>query len=274
MKRAFTLIELLVVMGIIGTLGVMSVSSYRALTTGMADRSAVVAAQSFIDLASQRAQVDRAPIRLYFYDELLQKESGDGTRSLVGRGIAFAVRATGRVTGLSRDEGDEIVEDEFGDLDQIYSTDEALARYAKPGSGKKVGTTFYLMDDSGSTFEASPAVVAMDYQEPYVVSGESVTGGEATSGGGEGLKAIRVCGFRKLKGSTPNVGDAYGKSFATLVLPDGYFFSESPPTGVERKRVSSAEIRSTGAASVSQNVYRYKPSSSSTTRVGTAKGRN
>ena len=54
-KRAFTLVELLVVVGIMATMGTMSIGGYFAIARGMADRGAFATATSVISLAQERA---------------------------------------------------------------------------------------------------------------------------------------------------------------------------------------------------------------------------
>ncbi|MBO7483226.1 MAG: type II secretion system protein [Kiritimatiellae bacterium] len=268
MRKAFTLLELLVVMGIMGALAAMSVSSYRALTRGMEDRSAVVAAQSFLDLAVQRAEIDHTPVVIYLYDELLQKESSDGTEEQSGRGIAYAIRPSGRVTGLSTDEGDDLILDEFSDLDQIYVSEESMEDDSKAQSSNAVRTKFYLLNGNGEYFEAAPMVVTRNMTEAYVVTGQQSA--ESSSGGG--TKSIRVPAFRMLGGKKPSVGDVYGTEFAVRTLPNGYFFGQSPPTSVGRSQnpVTTIKITASGEGSTSIPVYRYKSGSSTTESVGTA----
>ena len=267
MRKAFTLLELLVVMGIMGALAAMSVSSYRALTRGMEDRSAVVAAQSFLDLAVQRAEIDHTPVVIYLYDELLQKESSDGTSEQAGRGIAYAIRPSGRVTGLSTADGDDLILDEFSDLDQIYVSEESMEDDSKAQSSNSVRSKFYLLKGDGDYFEAAPMVVTRNLSETYIVTGQDSS--ESSSGGS---KTIRVPAFRKLGGKTPNVGDVYGSEFAVRTLPNGYFFGQSPPTSVGRTQnpVATIRISASGEGASPITVYRYKSGSSTTESVGTA----
>ena len=110
MKRAFTLIELLVVIAIMGLLGTLSVGGYRLMQRGMEDKSALQNASQFIRSAYQRAQIDRAPVAVYYWNETTKEETEDDI--LLVHGHAVAVRRAGRLTNVV---GQNLC-DEFGDL--------------------------------------------------------------------------------------------------------------------------------------------------------------
>ena len=74
-KRAFTLLELLVVMAIMGFMGTLSVAGYRAMRRGMEERSVMQNVNQFIRSAYQRAQIDRQPVSVYFWNETLRDAS-------------------------------------------------------------------------------------------------------------------------------------------------------------------------------------------------------
>ena len=67
-RRAFTLLELLVVMAIMGMMAVMSVGGYRAMRRGMQERAVMTNVNQFIRAAYQRAQIDRLPVSVYFWN--------------------------------------------------------------------------------------------------------------------------------------------------------------------------------------------------------------
>ena len=287
MKRGFTLLELLVVMGIMGMLSVMSIASYRALSRGMEDRAAITAAQSFLDLVAQRAEIDNAPVVVYFYDELHQKASADGTKPAKGNGFAVAVCETGRVTGLDTLDGDTVIEDEFGDLDQQYASEEVLrgSSSKKKNSNAKDAIRMYLMDGSGKYFDVKAGLAYNGKVETYVVSGEQVSGArqQGSSGGsnasGGGSKEIPIYAFRlskESKGSTkPSVGDAYGKRFANLALPNGYYFRSRPSSvGRTSTPVKTMKIDEGGSGVDSLEIYTYRGNAGSPVSIGTARRRN
>ena len=141
MRTGFTLIELLVVMAIMGLLGTISVGGYRAMQRGMEDRGAMQNVNQFIRSAYRRAQIDRQPVVIYFWNELLREETENAPRVVVGR--AVAVRRSGRI---SEADGQYLC-DEFGDLRFMRLTkdegDELEDDVAASGSTQK-GNGMYL----------------------------------------------------------------------------------------------------------------------------------
>ncbi len=97
-RRGFTLLELLVVIAIMGLLGTASVGGYRAMQRGMEERGVMQNVNEFIRAAYQRAQIDRQPVAVYFWNECIREESDMQTAVVVGK--AVAVRRSGRVTYL------------------------------------------------------------------------------------------------------------------------------------------------------------------------------
>ena len=102
--------ELLVVIAIMGILGTVSVGGYRAMQRGMEDRGVMQNVNQFIRSAYQRAQIDRLPVNVYFWNETLREESDVETAIVVGK--AIAVRRSGRFTKVQG----SYLYDEFGDL--------------------------------------------------------------------------------------------------------------------------------------------------------------
>ena len=135
MKRAFTLLELLVVVAIMGLLGTISVGGYRQMQRGMEERSALETASRFIRMAYQRAQIDRKPTAVYFWNETMREADSEGYENEIVVGKAVAVRQHGRISGLNG--GDGLV-DEFADLNYTYSTN------ATGTAGSGAGNTFRL----------------------------------------------------------------------------------------------------------------------------------
>lgn len=269
MKKGFTLIELLVVMGIMAMLTAMAIGSYRALTRGMEDRGAVVAAQGFMDTVVQRADVDRTAVEVFFYNRLDQKESSDGTRDRRGHGMAVAVRPCGRVTGKATSNGGTLVLDEFGDLDQMYMTEADLASREKSGSGRKPGMRLYIMDGSGKYFDVEPTICEWSSTEPCIASAQD---GQDDSAGGGAAREITVHAYRMVGGTEPSVGDPYGMEFQNVELPNGYYFGGSAPTAVGTSAAGRMSV-APGSSGGAVDVCRQAVSSSSVEKVGTAKGR-
>ncbi len=135
MKKAFTLLELLVVMGIIGLMGTISVGGYRAMQRGMEERGVLQNVNTMLRAAYQRAQIDRQPVAVYFWNETLQESTADQDEIVVGR--AVAVRRYGRFSDVA--EGCLI--DEFADLNLMYQTSSQ--------NGSTATMYIYPMDDAG-----------------------------------------------------------------------------------------------------------------------------
>ena len=129
MKKAFTLIELLVVIGIMGLLGTVSVGGYRAMQRGMAERGVLDNVNALVRAAYQRAQIDRQPTAIYFWNETLRAADDDRTEIVVGK--AVAIRRQGRIT---RADG-QYLYDEFADLNLSYQTDDSTSGSASAGEG-------------------------------------------------------------------------------------------------------------------------------------------
>lgn len=169
MKKGFTLIELLAVISIMGVLGTISVGGYRQMQRGIEERGAIQNANQFIRSAYQRAQVDRQPVQVYFWNELIREETDLDPLIVVGR--AVAVRCAGRISKKT----DNLLIDEFGDLSayrSVISEDESR-RATKTDIEKDADMYLYNMKNakasSGSVrFERSmvkQSVFLDDYNE-------------------------------------------------------------------------------------------------------------
>jgi len=215
MNRAFTLIELLVVIAIMAILGGITVSGYRQMKRGMEERGTVQNANQFIRSAYQRAQIDRQPVAIYFWNETLKGRTSEEFEVVVGR--AVAVRRAGRLTRVT---GNYLC-DEFGDLKyntKILDEDEEGLENSSSSSADGGGINFYQMNgDEGN--EAMKSVV-------YEITKRDNTTEPLLSGGNKEFE----CFAYELKdrgGVTWAVGDAYGFEFAELTLPHGYIFGSS-----------------------------------------------
>ena len=265
-RKAFTLLELMIVVAIMAALSTLSISGYRALTKGMRDRSAIVAVQTLVDAARQRAEIDRKPMIVYFYDDLLQEANESAGADLVGHGVAIAVRPMGRFSAI---DGNYLC-DEFGDLDIIYSAENPDSE----GSGQQNNRTamrLYRLAD-GNYADVKPSVVSKPISASFLLTGETAGDTGVTTGEGGGEKLIRNFAFEKVGGAGFNVGDAYGGEFASVTLPKGYYFGSSAPSSVGRVPIRQMEIRpssgqASGASSVT--VYSMRVGSTQLDPVGT-----
>ena len=86
MKRAFTLIELLLVVGIMGLLGTVSVGGYQQMRRGMEEKGVIQDVNTLIRAAYQRAQIDRQPTAVVFWNETLRGENdANGDENMISR---------------------------------------------------------------------------------------------------------------------------------------------------------------------------------------------
>ena len=212
MRRAFTLLELLVVIGIMGMLATVSIGGYSALTRGMAERGALDAAAGLLNVALQRAQVDRTSVYLFVYDDVQSLEDDENVGTVSG--VLIAVRPTGRVTHRI---GDLIV-DEFGDLNKSYSSLDAADKNESESE---------VEDRAGLTklynLSASPPQVGTIYEGVFACPQVDESDLEDT----EGKVNVLKYGF-KLKGdATFSVGDQYGQEFAAVRMPPGFVFGST-----------------------------------------------
>ena len=215
MKRAFTLIELLVVIAIMAMLGTMSVGGYRAMQRGMEDRGAMQNINQFIRSAYQRAQIDRTPVAVYFWNETSAEETDDDI--MVVHGHALAVRRSGRLTKV---QGNYLY-DEFGDLsysrlliDEDAGTESADAGSTSSGNGTYL---YRLNGDEGSRMSRSVISQTTKKQtltEPLLL-------------GGQGQFDMYAYVLIDKNGVTWETGDAYGFEFASIDLPNGYIFGST-----------------------------------------------
>ena len=222
MRRAFTLIELLLVIGIMVLLGTASVAGYRQMQRGMEERGAIQNVNQFIRSAYQRAQIDRVPVQVYFWNETLREESDTDTLIVVGR--AVAVRRAGR---LSRVQGD-ILYDEFGDLASsrlMLDEDEDEEASSQSGATQEGnGMYLYCMDNAGKGGQFQRSVVAQTTKKPKG-SGEPLLDGSSTLRDMEAYAYVVMPGGRgECQWET---GSSYGFEFAEITLPRNYIFGST-----------------------------------------------
>ena len=231
MKKGFTLIELLVVIGIMGLLGTASVGGYRQMRRGMEEKGVLQDATYFIRAAYQRAQIDRQPTAVVFWNETLRGDSDNADESAIVVGRAVAVRRSGRISRLD----DNVLYDEFSDLSLSFPPD------GSSGGSSKSTMYLYPMDrlqdmDSSSTILRSLVETASslysDGDRLIALTGDRMTVTEQMSGdadSGERSGYLYYYGFKiRDKNSVEwKAGMAYGFEFAHMELPHGYIFGNS-----------------------------------------------
>lgn len=235
MRRAFTLLELLVVIAIMGMLGAASVGGYRAMQRGMEERGVMQNVNEFMRTAYARAQIDRQPVYVVFWNETRQAYTDTDTLVVVGR--AVAVRRSGRVTYADGN----YVGDEFADLRFNRLLDSEGEEDTSGGSeskGKGAGVYLYRMNgDEGKNNIRS--LIAKNTVQKYVTA-TPLNRGRPSADANVGKKLenlvekldnehqmkIGMYAYQLLdaNGVTWQVGDAYGFEFAEIELPRNYIF--------------------------------------------------
>ena len=251
MKRGFTLIELLLVVGIMGLLGTVSVGGYQQMRRGMEEKGVIQDVNTLIRAAYQRAQVDRLPTAVVFWNETLRGENdAGGDENIIVVGHAVAIRRSGRLTEAT---GGFLL-DEFADLDLYYQTDDG-----DDGSSGSTDADMYLypMDnlydvEQGTAIRRSlveTKVYAQMRTPVYLTGTKAENVASASSGSGSGSSSatgqLKSYAFKvkDANGVDWKAGMAYGMEFAHIVLPHGYFFG----SGSSYSTSSENPIREAGA---------------------------
>jgi len=217
-RRAFTLVELLVVVGIMGLLGTISVGGYRSMRRGMEEKGVMQNVNTFIRAAYQRAQIDRLPTAVFFWNETLRAATADDNEVVVGR--AVAVRRAGRISAISG----SLLVDEFSDLDKTYPTDQD----EKANNSDKKGVYLYPLDnlsqlESGTRLLRS-IIEGMVYLHEVTPNYMSDDGGRTLDGGKLSSYAFKLV---DQNGVQWHPGMAYGFEFANIELPHGFIFGQN-----------------------------------------------
>lgn len=216
MRKGFTLIELLTVVALMGLLGAAAVGGYRSMQRGMEQRGVMQNANSAIRAVFQRAQIDRQPTMIVFWNETLTEQTEDDLPVVVGK--AVAIRRHGRLSNVT---GSKYLVDEFGDLNQAYpSSDDEDENGARSSNTGKDTMYLYPMDNLSQLNElkrssVKSSVVKMQDQNVVFPTPKAI---------GDGSVDTWAFELTDAGGVTWKPGMAYGFEFLTLQLPRGYIF--------------------------------------------------
>ena len=262
MRKAFTLVELLVVVGLMGLMATIAIGSYSAITRGMKNRAALDAVKTLLDAAVQRANLDRAKVQVYLFDEVLKFDSEMSAG--IGAGVAIAVRPIGRVT-LVPETG--FYCDEFADLRHIYGAlaeaDENQTEQDREKSASAIRIYNLRTKDYVSVLEGVNEYTLNDVDLEDEIRREN----SPNPGDGDSMREWTVYGFKKAANgegdATFKVGDQYGQEFAVTRLPPGYFFGSSVQmsavTDLGQRKVDVLEILPTDRNPPLVSVYWRRP---------------
>jgi len=219
-KRGFTLIELMLVVAIMAMMGTISVGAYRSMRRGMEERGVMQNVNQFIRNACQRANIDRCPTAVCFWNETRRVDNDDGdTLLVVGR--AVAIRRAGRVSAKSG----KVIVDEFGDLKFFRNTD---------ATGKNEEYSSSSQNSKMAIYKMNGTTIVKDTGSPIPVKASQTVTRLLSDGDNSNNDNITIVAYGYEVDGGWQVGDAYGFEFATLTLPNNYIFgtSYSPPSSI------------------------------------------
>ena len=221
-RRAFTLVELMVVVGIMGLLGTISVGGYRAMRIGMEEKGTMQNVNFFIRAAYQRAQIDRQPTVIFFWNETLRGSTADDNEVVVGK--AVAVRRSGRFTAV----GGQYLYDEFADLERSYPEDGSSA------ANNSENALYLYPLDNVSQLESSGNLLRSTVEGCVYKQTPGLTYLTGTENKTLDSGSLTVYAFKLIDqgGVTWEPGMAYGFEFANIELPRGYIFESSYSTSL------------------------------------------
>jgi prepilin-type N-terminal cleavage/methylation domain-containing protein len=202
-RSAFTLFELLIVIAIMAILGGIAMGGYRAMERGVAERSTLRSLNQFVRAAYHRAQIDKVPVAVFYWNETLRNETDMDPPVVVGK--AVAIKRVGRITKITG----SAIYDEFNDL-QFFNS-----KFVKSESG---AIWMYKMNgDEGANMERSRIS-----KETFGESAQlTLVLGDGTS------KTIQDYCYKLLDGAGEwGCGDAYGFEFLDITLPHNFIFGD------------------------------------------------
>lgn len=220
MNKAFTLIELLVVMMIMGLMGTAALGGYRAMQRGMEEKGVIQNANAMIRAAYQRAQIDRQPTIVYFWNETLQSRTEDENEIVVGK--AVAIRRHGRLSNVVNG----LLVDEFADLNHTYSCNDDSD---SEDDGKEEDVMYlYPMDNLSGTLRRSLVSTIVHLNEEQLI----FLTGQKKGDGIDSPNEVPTYGFKLVdaKGVQWKAGNSYGFEFLSVQLPHGYIFGSNYST--------------------------------------------
>ena len=202
-SRAFTIFELLVVIAVMAILGAVAIANYRAIEQSVAERSALRSMNQFIRAAYHRAQIDKVPVAVFYWNETIQSESSLAPLVVVGK--AVAVRRAGRITKVDG----ETLCDEFNDLQYFSSS------YV---SSEKSTRFIYRMGGKEGNSPNRTRVMHNTSEKPLELRGADATDRQST----------KDYGFTIVDGGGVDwkIGDAYGTEFLDITLPHNFIFGK------------------------------------------------
>ena len=216
-----------------GLLGTITLGGYRAMQRGIEERGVMENVNHFIRSAYRRAQIDRQPVALFFWNVTIREETDD--EPIVVSGRAVAVHRTGRVSRYVA----PYLYDEFSDLERerlvtgSEDWDEGNAASGAVDSDNLV--PLYKLNSKNSCGRSlvSQTTVNVTEQNRDLLLSEMAT------------RPIPCWAYVLAELGTVdswNVGDAYGVEFADLELPKGYLF-DSNYKRTPRDRLTSSDYK-------------------------------
>jgi hypothetical protein len=194
---------------------------------GMAERGVMQNVNYFVKAAYQRAQIDRQPTVVYFWNETLREATDYESEIVVGK--AVAVRRNGRITKIDG----QFLYDEFADLNMTYQTSDE-----ESGSSDKANSMFLYPVDRLSNLAGGSVLRSVvdgkvhekELTPLYLSQGQNLSITDESESG-----RIKAYAFKIFDqgGVTWQAGMAYGFEFARIELPHNFIFGSSYSTSKE-----------------------------------------
>jgi hypothetical protein len=222
-----------------GLLGTLSVGGYRAMQRGMAERGVMQNVNYLVRAAYQRAQIDRQPTVVYFWNETIREATDFKSEIVVGK--AVAVRRHGRI---SKVEG-QFLYDEFADLNMTYQTDDEEGSSSDEDNSMFLYAVDRLNNLAGGSFQRSVVGSKVFKKEltPLYLSQADENGMPQPLSDDAESGRISLYAFKMQDPGNVQwqAGMAYGFEFASIELPHNFIFgtSASPSSKTPVKEVGS-----------------------------------